>query len=97
MTSPSDKHVRQSDDGIKVVREIPLWGIISLLVVVFGQAVAMYTTQTDQGKTLIRFEKEMTDVKNAVQSQSMSSLKTQYELDLIKARLAVLEASAAKK
>src|SRR5258706_9017960 len=91
-------HTRSDDESIKVVREIPLWGIITLLVVVFGQAVAMYTTQTDQGKTLIRFEKEqqansiqLLDLKNAIQNQSINNLKVQYELDIIKARLTVLE------
>lgn len=101
-TSQDHRHVREDDnaDNIKVIREIPLWGILTVLGVVAVQAVAMYITQIDQGKTLVRFEKEqqansiqLTDVKNAIQSQSINNLKVQYELDTIKARLIVLESA----
>lgn len=100
--SQDHRHVREDDnvDNIKVIREIPLWGILTVLGVVAVQAVAMYITQIDQGKTLVRFEKEqqansiqLTDVKNAIQSQSINNLKVQYELDTIKARLIVLESA----
>lgn len=82
--------IRIGDDSdgnsppLRVAREIPLWGILSVLGMLGAQGVTMYYGQA-------RLAEQMTDVRSSVRALTESSNSSREQQILMNARVAEVE------
>jgi len=97
------EHLRVSDPKqYRVVREVPVWGVVVLLVGGFvfaaGQAIALYVGQREQQKSLIDLTSrvieltvEVAKVTEKLNTKDVADVRHDLRLDDLSRRLANLE------
>lgn len=79
--SPQDMqaHHRVGDPPIKIVREVPLWGLVTALALIAGQAISMFITQARQGDAQVALATQITaqteQIKHLAQAVTSNNLK----------------------
>lgn len=86
---------------IRITREIPLWGIVTGLLALTGQGIALYYGQQSQAQEMARqgakqaeMAVDIRGIASDIQKSSLETAKLTYEVAGIQQRLAVLEAKA---
>jgi hypothetical protein len=88
-----------STPPIRITREIPLWGLVSMLLALGGQAIALYYSQQEQARELARqgarqaeMAADLRSIATDIQKGSLDTAKLNFTVESMQQRLAILEA-----
>lgn len=79
--------------SIRIVREVPLWGIVTGLFVLCGQAVALYYGQQRLSEQMVEVRAEVRALGAAAVVRERENVSMQYQLSEMQRRLQSLEQS----
>lgn len=82
---------RSSDPPIKVTREIPLWGILSVAAAICGQAAIVWFTQKEQGRLLNEAIGQIQQMRAEMSSLTLKNVEYRYEISDLQRRVSNLE------
>lgn len=100
MTQEAPLHQRQHDDrdAIRIVREVPLWGLLSGLAVVVAQAFALYYGQerlsglvTQQATDIREMRVVVENLRNELGVKNLKDAEHDFQIEALKARLSQIE------
>ncbi len=84
---------------IRVTREIPLWGILTVLGALAVQAIALYyglqrqvEEQARQGQRMVEIAADVRSIGNEIQKNNMKTLELSFGLAGLEQRVRLLEA-----
>lgn len=95
MTSRHDETMPMRDEppatSIRIVREVPLWGIVSGLFVLCGQAVALYYGQQRLSEQMVEVRAEVRALTTSAAARDREAAAMQYQVREMQRRLQTLE------
>ena len=91
-TGPAPLDSTSSTHSVKIVREVPMWGLLSVIATIAGAGVSMYFGQQQQAANMAQLTVEVRALTKASQQADIDRVSTRYELDALKARSAEYEA-----
>jgi hypothetical protein len=90
-TSPSPFDRTSSTHSLKIVREVPLWGMLGVIAGIGGLGVSMYYGQQSQASNIAALTIEVRALTKASQQADIDRVSTKYEFEALKARVGDIE------